>query len=537
VEQLVAPRTGTGRARVLTAVGFALVVFLLSWYRHASYHSSTLDLGVYDQAVWKLAHFRAPALSTIGWDAFADHLSLVLFAFVPCYWVAASPLWLLGAQAVALGLGFLALGPALDALGVGRRWRFAFSVAYLASPLLWNAALYDFHPTTLAVPILLVGLRAAALDHRRALVLSMAGLLVLRDDLALAVVAMALFGYTGLSKERRRLRLALIALPLGWMLGAGLLAAVLGSDRHWAFHYGYLAATPSGAVLHPVHTLIRLLPGLWRADNAGLVLLGLLLPLGLLPAFAPRRLALVAIPSLPLLASSHSQFHSVRFHYDAFLFPFLLMAAATGVARTGRSPAIFRNPLLAITATLALLMAAGPWGQLGGRAGSPSDYRRAFALVGPEEHVMATDEAGAHLAHRDVLLLFPFALAHAVPDFPLPARVAVTTPETAANVDVIVVGPVRFPAQQAVAYEAFLRSSYLADFPSVRHFGPVTVYRRTPPPDSSSGPSPSFRAARNSSRGIVAASRYSTARSRKPSGGAGSSIRSMSSPRSAMAFT
>src|SRR5207244_1466297 len=117
-------------------------------------------------------------------------------------------------------------------------------------------------PTTLAVPLLLVGLRAAALDHRRALVVCTIGLLVLRDDLALAAVAMVLFGSTGLSKERRRLRLALVALAVGWMLGAGVLATVLGSDRHWAFHYGYLAVKPVGAILHPTRTLARLVPGL-----------------------------------------------------------------------------------------------------------------------------------------------------------------------------------------------------------------------------------------------------------------------------------
>ena len=470
------------RTRRLIAVGLALAVFALSWYRHSSFHSSTLDLGVYDQAVWKLAHFKAPALSTIGWDAFADHLSLVLFAFVPFYWLAASPLWLLAAQAVALGLGFLALGPALDAVGLDRRWRAAFSVAYLASPLLWNAALYDFHPTTLAVPVLLVGLRAAALDQRRVLVLSTAGLLFLRDDLALAAVAMVLFGFTGLSKDGRRLRCALVAMAVAWMVGAGALAGLLGSDRHWAFQYGYLASSPIGAVLHPVTTLTRLVPGLWRADNLALVVLGLLLPLGLLAVYAPRRLALAAIPALPLLASSHSQFHSIRFHYDAFLFPIVLMAAASGAARTGRAPALVRNPLLMVGATLALLLAAGPWPQIGGPAGRPSDYRKAFALVGRDETVMATDEAGAHLAERDHLLLFPFALAHVVPDFPLPADAAATTRVRAAAVDVVVVGPVRFPAQQAVAYDAFRRSPYLAGFPYVWHFGPVTVYRRTPAP-------------------------------------------------------
>lgn len=478
------PREASRRWRLLVAAGLALAVFVLSWYRHASFHSSILDLGIYDQAVWKLAHFQAPELSTIGWNAFADHLSVVLFAFVPLYWLAATPLWLLAAQAVALGMGFLALGPALDALGLPQRWRPAFTVAYLASPLLWNAALYDFHPTTLAVPLLLVGLRAAALDHRRALVLSTLGLLVLRDDLALAAVAMALFGFGSLPRERRHLRYGLIALALGWMMGAGALAALLGSDRHWAFHYGYLAAEPTEALLHPARTLIRLVGGLWRVDNAALVVVGLLLPVGLLPVYSPRRLALVAIPALPFLASAHSQFHQIGFHYDAFLFPFLLMAGASGVARTNRSPALIRNPLLAVAATLALLLAAGPWTQLGGRVGSPSDYRRAFALVGPDEHVMATDEAGAHLAHRDHLLLFPFALAPAVPDFPLPAEVAITTPETAAVVDVVVVGPVRFPAEQAVAYEAFRRSPYLAEFPFVSHFGTVTVYRRTPSPAS-----------------------------------------------------
>jgi uncharacterized membrane protein len=480
-EVLVAARART-RPRLLVAAGLALAVFLLSWYRHASFHSSTLDLGVYDQAVWKLAHFKAPDLSTIGWNAFADHLSLCLFLFVPLYWVAASPLWLLAAQAVALGLGFLALGPALDAVGLPARWRPAFSVAFLVSPLLWNAALYDFHPTTLAVPLLLWGLRAAALDRRRDLVLCSAALLFLRDDLALAVVAMALFGFTGLSKDGRRVRYAVVAVALAWMAGAGVLAGVLGSDRHWAYQYGYLASTPAGAVLHPVRTVTRLVPGLWRTDNLALVVVGLLLPLGLLPAYAPSRLALAAVPALPLLASAHSQFHSIRFHYDAFLFPFVLMAAASGVGKTGRAPALVRNPLLMVTATLALLLAAGPWPQIGGPAGRQSDYRKAFALVGPGQTVMATDEAGAHLAERDHLLLFPFALAHVVPDFPLPPRAAATTPETAAAVDVVVVGPVRFPAQQAEAYDAFRRSPYLAGFPYVSHFGAVTVYRRTPAP-------------------------------------------------------
>lgn len=479
MQVLVAPRARTGPARLLIAGGLALAVFVLCWYRHATFHSTTLDLAVYDQAVWKLAQFRSPELSTIGWNAFADHLSPVLFLFPPLYRLVASPLWLLAAQAAALGAGFLALHPALEAVGLPRSWRPAFAVAYVASPLLWSAAVYDFHPTTLAVPLLLVGLRAAVLDERRTLLLVTAGLLLLRDDLALAGAAVALVGWSSLDREGRRLRLWIAGAALAWMAGAGLLASALGSDRHWAFHYGYLADTPVQALLHPLRSATRLLAEMWRADNLTLVTMGLLVPLGLLPLYAPRRLALVAVPLLPFLASSQSQFHSVKFHYGVVLLPFALVAAAGAVA-AGRPPSLLRRPVPTIAFTVTLLVAAGPWIQLGGRVADPDDYRRALALVGPAERVMATDEVGPHLAHRDDLLLFPFALAPAVPDFPLPEKARATSAETAAAVDVIVVGPVRYPGEQRVAYEAFQRSPYLADFRHVHRFGEVTVYRRTP---------------------------------------------------------
>jgi hypothetical protein len=133
-----------------------------------------------------------------------------------------------------------------------------------------------------------------------------------------------------------------------------------------------------------------------------------------------------------------------------------------------------------VALTLTLLVSAGPWLQLGGQVAAPSDYRQALALVGPDEVVMATDEIGPHLSHGDDLLLFPFALAPAVPDFPLPAAAAATTPEKAAAVDVIVVGPVRYPKEQTPAYKAFERSPYLVDFSEVHRFGNVTVYRRRP---------------------------------------------------------
>src|SRR5438034_11678389 len=101
-----APRPALLRAdprSLLVAGGLAVAVFALAWHRHATFRSGTMDLAVFDQAIWKLAHFRAPQVTTIGWNAFADHLSPVLVLFVPLYWLASTPVWLFAAQAVALG--------------------------------------------------------------------------------------------------------------------------------------------------------------------------------------------------------------------------------------------------------------------------------------------------------------------------------------------------------------------------------------------------------------------------------------------------
>jgi Predicted membrane protein (DUF2079) len=328
------------------------------------------------------------------------------------------------------------------------------------------------------VPFLLVGLRAGLLDRRRLLLGCLLALLVLRDDLGLVAAAMVLAGFEALDGRGRRFRLVLVAGALAWMAGGGAVGALLGSDRHWAFHYGYLAASPGGAVLHPVRTTVRLALGLTRWDNLALVAIGLLAPLALLPALAPRRLALALLPLLPLMASAGSQFHSIRFQYGAYLFPFVLLAAASGLPRARRAAAMLDDPKLVVAGTGALLVAAGPLAQLTTHVAPIGDYQRALAHIAPGETVMATDEIGPHLAHRDGLLLFPFAVAPAVPEFPLPAAARESSPEKAAAIDAVVVGPVLHP-ESAPAYEAFARSPYLAEFPYVTHYGAVTLYRRT----------------------------------------------------------
>src|SRR2546430_4711142 len=95
-----------GVALALVAV-YALTFGALSLIRHWSFHSTGLDLGVFDQVLWNTSQGRFME-STLSLDRcvphsfFGDHFSPILVALVPLYWVAPHPETLLVVQTVAL---------------------------------------------------------------------------------------------------------------------------------------------------------------------------------------------------------------------------------------------------------------------------------------------------------------------------------------------------------------------------------------------------------------------------------------------------
>jgi uncharacterized membrane protein len=470
------------RTSLFIAGGLALLVFALSIYRHLSLQSTTFDLAVFDQALWKMAHGHSPQVTMIGWNIFADHLSPVLLLFVPLYRIAATPYWLFAAQAIALGAGFLVVRPLLAEVG-GERWFAPFAVAYVASPLLWNAALFDFHPTTLAVPFVLVGLVAATRNDRKWLVLSGVALLLLRDDLGLVVAGLALWGITGLPRGERRFRLAMIAVGVLWAIAGAKLGTALGASRHVAYHYGYLY--PDGgaaALMHPFATIGRLARGIVRGDNLTLTMSGYLYPLGLFALLRPVKLALLGVLMLPLLASAGSQFHSPQFHYGAPLFGFAFMAAAIGARSI---PERIRSPhatVWLIGAALSSQLIAGPTAAhiLPRETVSSTDARLALELVRPEDGVATSATLGPHLSQRDLLMPLPFPFVDVQLSFPLSRAVARASAARARDIDVIV-----FPTAVTKAEQRYLdlikTSPYLADYEVVGRFKTILVYRRIKP--------------------------------------------------------
>lgn len=386
-------------AAAVTAAA-ALTFYLVSCLRYASYHTLSFDLALYVRHLWGIR--RGDLVSPL-----VDHHLLSLHAepiLWPLAWLTAvlpTVETLLLLQAVALAAPGLILYRAYlraaDPADAGRKpVALCLCAASVLAPLPGHLADFDFHPITLAVPLLLLGClklwpppgapgpagpreqRSDALSgqaqrqgHRDRLLAASYLLLALacREDVAL-VVAVVL-GLCALQAAAVPGPLRGRAAAAAWP-SLGALAAVAYFVLYWlvvrphfgveksslAMHFPDLGDTPQTIAL-----AVRRRPWLLLShlDQHHLVFLAqLLLPLALLPLLAPR-LLLPALPPLSLLLIDRlPEAASLRLsHYPTLLLPFLLLATLQGLLRLrGRR---WAGPLLLGAAALGhLLWGASP---------------------------------------------------------------------------------------------------------------------------------------------------------------------------------
>ena len=425
--------------RVL-AIVVLLTTFGGEWYRHASFRTGTYDLAVFEQVVWKMAHGHGATSSLTAWNTFGDHFSPALLLFVPLYRLAATPLWFFAAQSVTMAVGLLCVRPLVRAAGGDEHSRMAtfLVVAYALSPALWNATLFDFHTSTLAVPFLMIGCIAALEQRNRDVWLVFFALVLLRDDLALAAVPLALVGWRSADRRAQRSRVALAFAGVAWTVIGSEIGTALGASRHFVARYGYLGDSMTAALTHPVHAAAGLTAHFFEPSNLVLAV-ALLVPLAFLPVGKPGWAAMAVFMALPVLVANDPFLHSPSFQYGAPIFPFLLLAAA------GTLPKLkddwYRRAALATAPLVALgFLASGPLmtQTLSLPTANASDARVAMRMIKPNDVVVASNEFASHVADRNELIPFPFPFLEASHEFPLDPRVTSTSEARRATVDVII---------------------------------------------------------------------------------------------------
>lgn len=384
-------------------VALGTTVFLaISLRRVLDLRAGASDLGIFDQALWLMSHGRAPFVTSIGIDVFADHVSAVLIALVPLYRLTATPFWLLATQAACLGVTVLPARRLADSFGVGRGWA---TLLVLANPFVWSAAVYDVHPVVFATPAVAWLLLAVRRDDRRSA--TVAGILI---ALCRADTVVVLAGAAILAKGRTRRRLLwLIPVPL---LAAQLVPHLLGTWQTFERYYGRLGDTPLDALTHP-----------WRVallvPTAAFQLFTWLLPAGFLPLRRWRWLLALTVGGLPLLLSSWPGVAEPWWHHGAVMVPFVVGATLAALSSEGAvAPSATvagrdrARILVGSVVALACTSPFAPWAPPRVRLAevlrpAPTAVARAVEEVGAHEVVSTSNDVAARLAHRDGVYLYP----------------------------------------------------------------------------------------------------------------------------------
>lgn len=420
-------------AVALMTGAWALLMGGLSVARHRAFFTGRFDLGNMAQAVWSTAQGRpletTDAATGEQFVRLGAHVDPILVIFTPLYWVWPSPEMLLVAQAIIVALG------AFPAFWLGRRWlgddRLAVAAAavYLLYPPLAWATLTEFHPVTLAAPLLLFAIWAGEVRRYGLLALASLAALLTKEQVGLALVMLGLWMAL---RGARRAGAVLAAVSAAWVaIAVWLIIPHFNSAGESAFigRYEALGDSPggvvSGLVLRP-----------WDAaemaatTERGGYLLALLLPLALLPLGAPL-LAAAAVPEIVLnVLSNWWPQYSIEFQYVAVITPFLVAATILGLARLRRigrpvvlARAVERPGPLALGMVLwvalsGVVLGPLPWWDavpLGSdnRAHeySPTPHteaqRAGLAVIPEGVPVSAGNRFGAHLSERRRIHAFP----------------------------------------------------------------------------------------------------------------------------------
>lgn len=318
-------------ARLLASLTIGALSFAalgwISWWQWQTLTTPSWDLGIFTQLVHAYANGTAPIVEIKGpnFNLLGDHFHPILVLLGPLYWLWPSPLTLLLAQDALFAFAAAAL--------TWRSWEltapWVATSCGLILALAWptqTAVASQFHEIAFAVPLLVLSLTAYLAGRYRAAAGWIAGLVFVKEDLGLTVLAFAfVLGYRAWRLHRRGepareiTRLAILTGLWGLVWFVLTIAVILPAlNPHGSYDYtGNIAGGGLTSLFVPAVK--------WA-------LVGLLVMTGGIIAITSPLIVLL-VPTLAWRFAGNVEFYWwIGWHYDVILLPILLAALleATG---------------------------------------------------------------------------------------------------------------------------------------------------------------------------------------------------------------
>lgn len=385
-----------------------LILFICSSVRHILFKSNSLDLGIFDQAVYLISQGQKSTPTLLGFHILGDHAAWIFYPLAVLYKIYPSVYWLFAVQAVALAIGALPIWHLAKQARLKESQAVAIATAYLLYPLVFNVNIFDFHPEVIAVPALLAAVLAARSRQIGWFCLSILLVFGCKAVLALTVTAM---GVWLLVFEKRRLygAIALVSGILWFAIATKIIIPFFGGsvasvERH-LYRYSYLGNSfPEifkNLLFHPEiilktafslvnleYLILLFVPVLW-----GFSLVGMTPLISTIPCLA-----------INLLADYQAQKNLIN-QYSLPTIPFLFLVVINSLAA---DRGLLKNKRAIILWSLITFLALAKFSFFGSKYLSSLDTWQATKAAIAQVHqgsVLTTDEIAPHLSHREVITL------------------------------------------------------------------------------------------------------------------------------------
>jgi uncharacterized membrane protein len=418
----------------LLTLGTFAVYALFALERHRQFNTAGYDLGIFDQAVRRYAHFQAPVvpLKGMGYNIWGDHFHPIIATAAPLYWIWGHPQTLLVLQA------------ALVASSVPVVYRFAhrrttsraslvICFAYASSWAFQTLIDFQVHEVAWAIPILALAIDALDRHDDRQLLVFAGLLLLVREDMGILVLLLGILRL--FTRPRRWIGLVLVgAGVIGYELATAVILPHFSPDQQFAYwQYGptlgpNLGSAAGHVVLHPVDTLRLFFSPMIKTQT---------LLLFLVPVLFLALRSRYVILAIPLLAQRFFE-PKVRdnlwypsFHYNALPWVIFTLAMIDGAARLGvwTRPRVKVAVLMVLAAIPVALVIVNPpfsgrrvaalHALVNGKLFATTAHMRAQQAVVDRIPryvcVEADDRLAGHLTDRDYVTLF--GMQHDAADF------------------------------------------------------------------------------------------------------------------------
>jgi uncharacterized membrane protein len=420
------PDRSRGRAAVLlgaAAVLFATTFIYLAIKRFDSLHAAAVDLGIQHQVFWAGGRGAFLYQTVLFARSHFNHVALVNQLLSPLSLAFPSARALLVIQGSALA------SAAVPAYLLARRFTSSryLALAFGLSPLLFAstqwAALYDFHPRTLAPALVLWGFWGIETARPRLGLLSFFFAALLLEEMALYTCAAGLFVALGLKQRRSGFLIAAFSalhfLAATYLIYPQIMDVGDVSSNPILNTFG-VARSPLGlaayVLRHPLDFLGRAAePARWS------YLLHMATPWGFLPAAAGWGWLAYVTPAIYALFSKVPSHYDIQYQYAMPPLPFLVYFGARAWGRVeGRfhgKPATGTALRRGVTAFLIVggFGASVAFGPLGVRYDAsryvPAPETRRFAdaarLVSRDQSLAASSFELPHFSGRERIFLYP----------------------------------------------------------------------------------------------------------------------------------